>query len=265
MATLQLNTHALHYEWSGALDTHDAPVLVFSNSLGTDLSLWDAQMDEFNKTHRVLRYDTRGHGKSSAPAGPYTLAELSGDFLALIDRLGIQRVAVCGISLGGLTALWLAINAPHRITAIVAANTAARIGTHSGWDSRIVHVQREGVPSLVPETLERWFTRPSLDSRPELGNFVKRSLEGVSQEGYLACCAALRDADLRGEVSSIDVPSLIVAGLHDAATTPADAEFLASHIRGAQLATLGTAHLSNMEDSANFNRQALAFLRLHNA
>ena len=258
MPMAHLQDVSLHYELSGPAA---APVLVLSNSLGADFGLWDAQTSTLSQHFRVLRYDTRGHGGSSAPPGPYTLGTLGRDVLRLLDLLQIGTASVCGISLGGLTALWLAIHAPERIRSIVAANTAARIGTHDGWQQRIGQVLEQGIGSLVAATLPRWFTAAFLRSHAERIATVVGMFAGTSAEGYAACCAAIGDADLTAQIASIRLPVLVIAGLHDPVTPPSDAHLLEATIPGARLVALNAAHLSNVEAAVDFNREVLAFLR----
>jgi 3-oxoadipate enol-lactonase len=172
MAFANLRSVRLHYEVAGA---EDAPVVLFSNSLGADLSMWNAQAERLSGRYRVLRYDTRGHGGSSLPTGPHNLAALAGDVIDLLDYLTIPVVSFCGLSLGGLTGLWLAQNAPKRVRRVVACSAAAKIGTQETWDTRIALVRREGMKAVVPGILERWFTAEFRAKVPE----VVRAMEKV--------------------------------------------------------------------------------------
>jgi 3-oxoadipate enol-lactonase len=236
------------------------PPLILLNSLGTDLHLWDGQCDEFARHWRVWRYDTRGHGRSDVAPGDYTIERLGRDVLAIMDEAGIPRAHLCGISIGGLTALWIATHAPERIDRLVLSNTAARIGHVTLWEERMDLVRREGVAALADATMGRWFT-PAFRSRaPDTVAKIRRTFVGVDRAGYVACCAALRDADLRPEASRTSAPTLVVTGTHDPATPPADGRWLSEHIAGAQYVELDAAHLSNVECALDFNRAVLMFL-----
>ena len=236
------------------------PPLVLSNSLGTDHGLWDRQIDVFAARFRVLRYDTRGHGASAAPAGPYTIDRLGRDVCALMDHVGFARAHVCGVSIGGLTALWLAVHAADRVDRLVLAHTAARIGSVALWDERMRIVASDGLGALADATMARWFTAPFRAAAPDVVARTRATFLRVPVEGYLGCCAALRDADLRPEAAQVRARSLVVTGAHDVATPPADGEWLAGAIAGAGLVALDAAHLGNLERAEEFNRAVGQFL-----
>lgn len=238
-----------------------APVLVLSNSLGTDHTLWDPQMEAFASTHRVVRYDTRGHGASDAPASDYDIARLGRDVLSLLDGLGVARADVCGISIGGLTALWLAIHAPARVGRVVLANTAARIGSEALWRERMRGVRERGLAALVEPTMARWFTAEGRAASPATIARLSATLSSMAPDGYLGCCAALRDADLTALVPRVTRPCLVVTGRHDVATPPEAGAWLAATIPGARLVELDAAHLSNLECAAGFTAAVTAFLQ----
>ena len=247
----------IHYASSGAAG---APVLLFSNSLGTTFSMWDGQLPAFEKHFRVLRYDTRGHGQSSVTPGPYSAAQLGNDVLSLLDALQIQSVYFCGLSMGGMIGMWLGTNAPERLRKLVLCNTAAKFGTPEGWNTRIETVRKGGMNSIATGVIERWFTPAFRASHPDEVATVQRNLESVNPEGYVANCAAVRDFDHRAALSSIGVPTLVIAGAHDPATPPSDGRFIAENIPGAQFIELAAAHLSNIEDRDRFNREVSSFL-----
>ncbi|HVG85068.1 MAG TPA: 3-oxoadipate enol-lactonase [Vicinamibacterales bacterium] len=238
----------------------DAPALVLSNSLGTDRSLWDAQMDRLGLFYRVLRYDTRGHGASDAPAGDYSLERLGRDVVSLMDRAGLARAHVAGVSLGGITALWLGVHAPDRVDRLVLANTAARIGSVASWADRKRLIETGGLAAIAELTMERWFTATFRSAQPETVARVRARLVAVPVTGYLGCCAALRDADLRVEAGGVGARTLVVTGTHDPATPPADGAFLAEVIPGASLLELDAAHLTNVECAEAFSDALVAFL-----
>jgi 3-oxoadipate enol-lactonase len=250
----------------GELKTHYAltdgpgPVLVLSNSLGTDFSLWDPQMAELQRRFRILRYDTRGHGNSSAPPGEYTIEQLGRDILNLLDSLGLDRAHFCGLSLGGMIGMWLGIHAPARLNRLVLCNTAARIGTKEGWNARIATVRKDGMKSVAATVIERWFTPGFRESSPEEVAQAQRMLERTSPDGYAACCAAIRDMDQRDAVAQIKVPTLVIYGGSDSVIPLTDAHFLAEQIKGATELELPAAHLSNVEQPDAFTRAVSSFI-----
>ena len=233
--------------------THDGVPLVLSNSLGTDTGLWSAQADALAQTHSVWRYDTRGHGQSDAPAADYSLDRLGKDLLAVIDASGAERADICGISIGGMTALWAAVHAPHRVRRVVLANTAARIGNDALWVERIRGARTDGMGVLAGASMARWFTEGFRTQHPDVVARLRKTFEATSVDGYAGCCAALRDADLRPVAGKVACPALIVTGRHDPATPPADGRWLGDQIRGARLVDLDAAHLSNVERAREFN------------
>ena len=238
----------------------NAPVLVLSNSLGTDHTLWDKQLPAFAARFRVLRYDARGHGQSSMPDGPYRIADLGRDVLALLDALGLGRVHFCGLSMGGLVGQWLALHAPERLHRLVLCNTAAKIATAEAWNARIDQVQREGLGSLCEGVAARWFTPDFRAAQPAAAARVMEVFGRTPPAGYAACCAAVRDADFRTRLAAVGTPTLVVAGAADAATTVAEATELQAAIPGAQLVVLEAAHLSNQEAACPFTAAVLGFL-----
>ena len=247
----------VHYELGGPAQ---GPVVVLSHSVGADLGMWEPQRAALEARFRVLRYDTRGHGRTSATPGPYTLAQLGGDVPGLLDALGLDRVHFCGLSLGGIVGMWLAAHAPSRVGRLALCNTAPVIGTAAGWNARIDAVRAQGMKAVAPAIVERWFTAGFRARSPETAAWALRLLEGTSPEGYVAACAALRDADERADLSAITAPTLVVAGREDVATTPADGRRLADGIAGAEYVELEAAHLSNMEAPARFTSELVRFL-----
>ena len=257
MPIASLNSASLHYELAGP---EGAPVVVLSNSLGTELNLWEPQIAGLTRHYRVLRYDTRGHGSSKSSGSAYSLDDLGGDVLNLLNFLKIEQFHVCGISLGGITALWLAINAPQRVLSLMPCNTAARIGSERSWEARIEQVTQHGLASIADATMERWFTEPFRRSDPLRVKSTRRMLLGTDAQGYIACCEALRYADLRHTVAMIASPALVISGTHDPVTPPSDGLYLQDEISSARYCELNAAHLSNIEQSAAFLQAMLAFL-----
>ena len=238
----------------------DAPALLLINSIGSTRELWARQMPAFAGAYRVIRYDARGHGRSSVPSGDYTIEQLGGDALAILDALAIPAAHVCGISLGGLTAQWLGVHAAARVRSLVLANTAARIGSLESWSDRIALVREKGMSAVADRAMPLWFSPPFHERDPETVHVFRAMVQGCPPEGYLGCCAALRDADLRSEISAIAAPTLTVASTADPATPPEGLAFIRDRIRGAQMVTLDSGHLSNVECAPEFTAALLDFL-----
>lgn len=250
MAFAELDDVRIHYELSGDAGL---PTLVLSHSLGASLAMWEAQASALRSHFRLLRYDTRGHGRSSIPPGPYTIADLGQDVLHLLDCLEIEQASFCGLSMGGSTGQWLAINAPKRLHKLILANTAAKIGAGEIWNARIETVLKDGLDSIIPATLGRWFTPSFHTAHPDTVAATAAMLSATDVQGYAACCAAIRDADFRATFQTITTPTLVIAGTHDPVTTPDDGKFLAENIAGARHVELPAAHLSNVEAANEFN------------
>jgi 3-oxoadipate enol-lactonase len=256
MPLVELPDARIHYLLEGPAAS---PALVFSNSLGTNFSMWDPQVAALQKRFRILRYDTRGHGKSSVTPGPYSIEQLAKDALGLLDALHLERVHFCGLSMGGMIGMWLGANAPERLNKLILCNTGARIGTAEVWRSRIEAVRSGGIKSIATAVIDRWFTPAFRSNDPAAIAAVQKQLEETSPDGYSACCAAVRDFDFREKLDSISVQTLVISGTHDPATPPADGQFLSNHIPGAKYAELNAAHLSNIEDRDRFNRELITF------
>jgi 3-oxoadipate enol-lactonase len=247
----------IYYDLAGPAG---APVVVFSNGLGTTMQMWEPQVAPFSKQFRVLRSDTRGHGQSQYTPGPYTIEKLSGDVVALLDSLKIDRAYFCGLSMGGMIGMFLGTHAPDRFHKLVFSNTAAKIGTNESWNTRIKNVQSGGMKSVSTAVFERWLTAAYRSAHPAEAQSVLAMLESANKDGYIACCVALRDADFRADVGNIRLPCLAVAGTQDLTSTPADLQFLANTIPGASYVELPTAHVSNIEAHEEFNHHVLQFL-----
>jgi 3-oxoadipate enol-lactonase len=257
MPFAEISDGLLHYQFDG--DTH-APVLMLSNSLGTDLSMWQRQVVALSRKFRVLWYDCRGQGRSLVTAGPYSIELLARDALALLDRLEIPQVHFCGLSLGGMVGMWLAANEPARVGKLVLANTAALLPSPAAWDARIKSVQDGGITAIVDVVMGRWFTAAFQERRPLDVEIARDALLATSPDGYIACVAAIRDMDLRAELKSIRSQTLVIAGSLDPATPPAMGRTIADAIDGARYIELLTAHLSNIEAHEAFNAAVLDFL-----
>lgn len=260
MPMLRLADGDLYYQLDGPAG---APVLVLSNSLGTDLQMWEGQIEAFTQHFRVLRYDTRGHGQSLVTPGLYSIEQLGRDVLALVDAMGISAFSFCGLSMGGLIGQWLAINAPTRIQRLVLCNTAAKIASAEVWNSRIDTVLRDGhaaMHALRDASIARWFTAEFAAAQPALVEPVVGMLSATSPQGYAANCAAVRDADFGEQITNIQAPTLIVCGTADTVTTSEHGRFMQAHIANAQRVEFHAAHLSNVEVGEAFTRTVLDFL-----
>jgi 3-oxoadipate enol-lactonase len=248
---------ALSYDVDGPAD---APAVMLINSIAATRELWARQMPALTGRYRVLRYDARGHGRSSAPAAEYTLEQLGGDALAILDDAGVEAAHACGISLGGLTAQWLGVHAPKRVRSLVLANTAARIGTVQSWTERIALVREKGMSAVAELTIPRWFSPEFQERDPDTVHGFRTMIQACPVEGYLGCCATLRDADLREEIASIATPALVIASTADAATPAEGLAFIRDRIPGARMVTMESRHLSNIECAAEFTAAVLDFL-----
>ncbi|WP_211463936.1 3-oxoadipate enol-lactonase [Collimonas silvisoli] len=239
----------------------DHPAVVFSNSLGTDLSMWQAQADALAKDFYVIRYDTRGHGRSAAPEGPYQLQQLGQDVIALLDFLHIEKTHFCGISMGGLIGQWLGIHAPERLKKLVVTNTAAKVGTANAWLNRAKAVRAEGLNAIADSAASRWFSPSFVKSHSAIISRLVAHLRSENGGGYANCCEALADADLRDEIHAIPNPTLIIAGQYDLVTTESDAILMHKKIKDSEMMTLPASHLSNIETEKLFTQALSDFLK----
>ena len=249
---------SIHYEIEGR---EDGPPLIFSNSLGTNLSLWDDQIPEaIYRGFRIIRYDQRGHGRSEAPDGPYSFERLGRDVLDLLDGLDIEKASFCGLSMGGMTGVWLGREHPRRFTRLALCNCAVFMPAKDIWEGRIRTVRQNGMEAIVDQVAERWFTPGFRDSHPEEVERIRAMLLATDPTGYTGCCAAIRDMDYRDRLGLIESPVLVVIGHHDASTTPEQGQVLVDKVPGARKAVLECAHLSNIEARDEFNQTVFGFL-----
>lgn len=257
MATIELNGIAMHVRCDGE---RQRPAVVLSNSLGTDLTMWDAQAAVLAARFYVVRYDTRGHGGSATGTAPCTIDLLGADLLAVLDHVGIECAHVLGLSMGGVIAQWIGAHAPQRVNKLVLANTASRIGTEEGWRSRAESVRRDGLNGIAASAPARWFAPEFVLRQPVIVGQMQKTLRAQSAEGYAACCDALAAADLTVAASTIRAATLVIAGACDPVTTVSDAQALAGAIPGAVLRTLPASHLSNIETPDRFTDAVASFL-----
>ncbi len=258
MPTFTSNDAQINYQTFG-----DAakPALIFSNSLGTNFKMWQAQIDFFQQDFFVICYDTRGHGASSAPQGPYSIDQLGQDVVNLLDHLNVEKAAFCGISMGGLTGQWLAIHRPERFNQVVVCNTAAKIGQEQAWNDRAALVREQGLQPIASTAASRWFTEPFIQSNATVVNNLQNDLAAGSAEGYASCCEALAKADVREQLKDINVPVLVVAGQQDPVTTVVDGQFMVERIANSQLFEINASHISNVELPNEFNQAVKQFIQ----
>lgn len=257
MPYLSVGDCRIFYQVDGSADR---PVLMFSNSIGSDLSMWEGQVQALSGRFRVLRYDSRGHGRSDVPPGPYTIDRLGLDAAMLIDGLGLRQVNFCGLSKGGMVGMWLGANAAHVVGRLILANTSSDLGPPEFWDERIRVVQTEGMAGLVDRVIDRWFTPEFIQRAPAEIERCRRMLLSTPVEGYAACCAAIRDMYLTTAIKGIRTPTLVIVGDRDPATPPAHGEEIATAIPGATLVRLPASHLSNIEAANDFNAAVTTYL-----
>ena len=225
----------------------DGPVLVLGASLGTTGEVWRPQLAALTTRYRVIRYDHRGHGGSPVPPGPYTVADLGGDVLGLLDTLALDRVDLGGLSLGGMVAIWLAAHAPRRVRRLALVCTSARPGQPEYWRQRADTARAQGTAALADTIVGRWFTPAMARERPEAVAWVRAMLTGTPAEGYAGCCEAIGTLDLVPLLPRITAPTLVIAGVADPAFPLPHAERLVAGIPAARLAIVDAAHLANVE------------------
>ena len=258
MPFVTIDNTRLYYRLEGKTGQ---PTLVLSHSVGTDHGMWAPQMEDLLPHFQILRYDTRGHGASDAPAGDYSLELLGRDVLGITRALGISKFAFCGLSLGGAIGQWLAIHAPENLTALILANTSPQFGARSNWDERIKRVSEGGMASIASLALGRFFSAETLAANSPEVNAIRSVFLGTSPAGYIACCATLRDADNTASLRNINVPTLVIVGDRDVSTPwQGHSEVLAREIPRARAVHLPAAHLSNLERPRSFSTALLEFL-----
>lgn len=248
----------IHYEIEG-----EGPVVTFSHSLGCHLGMWDDQARALAKRYRVLRFDTRGHGKTSAPAGAYSLEQLSADLLGLLDGLGIQKTHFVGLSMGGMIGQVFALAHPERVQSLVLCDTTSRYpaAAASVWADRIRTVEAQGMAPLVQPTLERWFTAPFRERRPDFMAKVGEMIQSTPPQGYAGCCHALPKIDVTDKLGAVRCPTLVIVGESDPGTPVEMARAIQAAIPSSDLAILRHAsHLSNLEQPEEFTRVLSEFL-----
>lgn len=255
---VQLSSHSLRVRIDGPAS---ATWLVLSNSLGATLEMWEPQVAAFSRRYRVLRYDTRGHGASSMPPRPWTIADLGGDVIALLDALRIEHAHFCGLSMGGATGMWLATHASQRVDRLVLCNTTPWLGAPQTMTARIAQVRQAGMAPLVDGILQRWFTPEFHALDPAAVDRIRQMLLAAPVEGYANCCEALRDMDQRDDLPRIVRPTLVIAGTEDPSSGIDATRQWAATIPQARVIELPAAHLSNIGAAVAFNAAVLHFLK----
>jgi 3-oxoadipate enol-lactonase len=257
MPTIQSNGCPINVVVEGP---ENAPVLMLSNSLGTTHAMWQPQLDAFKQHFRLVRFDRRGHGGSGVPKGPYTMEGLARDALAVLDGLGLKKVNWCGLSMGGMEGMWLGANAPERFERMVLCNTSAQFPDRKIWDDRLRFARENGLAAMVGANMERWFTKGFREREPKAIAWITEMFLTTPLEGYIGCGEAVRDMDHRALLPNIKVPTLVIAGRHDPATTLQAGEYLRDHIPGVAFTVLEAAHISNVEQPGAFSNAVLEFL-----
>lgn len=238
----------------------DAPVLMLSNSLGTNLTMWDDQAPEFSKHFRLIRYDRRGHGQSGVPKGPYSMERFGRDVLSVLDALGVKKTNWCGLSMGGMVGQWLGANAPDRVEKLVLSNTNYHYPDKAAWGDRIRFVNQNGLKAMIDPNMQRWFTEGFRARAPEAMARMTAMFVATDPAGYIACCEAIRDMDFTASNPGIAAPTLVIVGSQDVATPPSAGEAIQKQIKGAKLASIDAAHIANVEQPKPYTETVLNFL-----
>lgn len=240
--------------------TPNSPVLVFSNSLGADMGMWDELVPFLLPYFRVLQYDTRGHGGSGVTENPYSIELLGNDVIDLLDELKLEKVYFCGLSMGGLIGQWLGVHHPNRILKLIISNTDAKIGTIENWNERINTITKDGMQAIADGTMERWFTDDFRENNPNKITEIKAAFLKNNAFGYANSCAAVRDADFRDHLHKITTETLVITGNEDVVTNVAQAEELVKSIPNASLKVLPARHLSSTELPEIYAEALLSFI-----
>ena len=247
----------IHVEVEGA---QDGPVLMLSNSLGSNLHMWDDQVPAWSRHFRLVRYDRRGHGKSSVPKGRYTMERLGRDVLAVLDALAIPKINWCGLSMGGMVGQWLGANAPNRVDKLILSNTSSYFADKSLWEGRLKTVREKGLAAIVDVNMERWFTKEFRERNPQAIANMREMFLATKPDGYIGCGEVIRNMDHRPLLAKISAPTLVIAGKQDPATPLEGNEFIRHHIASASLAVLDAAHIANIEQPRVYADTVLKFL-----
>ena len=257
---VSVNGITVHYTLDGAAN---APVVTLGHSLATDLSMWEPQMKALTARYRVLRYDTRGHGGTEAPAGAYSLGQLADDAREMLKALGVARTHWVGLSMGGMIGQTLALASPELFLSLALCDTSSRIPAEmkSAWADRIKTAETQGMEPLVEPTIGRWFTAPFRERRKDVVDTVRAMIRNTKPQGYAGCCHAISHLDLTDKLGAIKIPTVVIVGEEDQGTPVAASQAIQSKIAGSQLQILkSAAHLSNMEQPEAFDASLTSFL-----
>lgn len=257
MPALKHDHLSLHFERDGV---DGAPNLILSNELGTSLNIWAPQVPTLSDHFQLMRYDPRGHGSSTIASDQCSIATLAEDVIALMDHAGIERTHFCGVAMGGMVGIWLASHYPQRIGRLVISNTSALAGPAAVWDARIELVRSGGIAAIVDSVIQRWFTRDFQEHAVHQVSLVRNMLMETSPTGYIACCTAIRDMDLRACLQAIACPTLILGGRYDKTISPAQSRQMSEYLRGARYLELNAAHLMNWEIAQSYTTHVKDFL-----
>ncbi|MGM0386726.1 MAG: 3-oxoadipate enol-lactonase [Actinomycetota bacterium] len=257
MATVHTPTHDLYFTVDGP---QEAPVLVLSGSLGSRLEMWDRVLPHLTPARRVVRYDLRGHSRSTTPPGEYSVTDLAEDIAVILDHLEIERADLAGISLGGQTALAFALHHPDRLDRLVVANTGARIGSVETWTERATTVRDQGLEAIADKVIDGWLTPPFAVAHPEIRAGLRESFLATDPEGYAACCMSLAHTDLRPRLAEITAPTLVIASPGDKGTTTEVLRVIADGVPNTTYVEVPGAHLTAVESPGEFAGAVLAHL-----
>lgn len=240
----------------------EAPVIVLGSALGTTGALWRTQIPALSRALRVVRYDHRGHGGSAVPPGPYGVADLGGDLVALLDTLGVERAHLGGVSLGSMVALWVAAHHPSRVERLVLAGTAAQAGSPEAWRARAATVREQGTAAIASTVVGRWLPGPFAAAHPEVHHELLDAVLSTPVEGYIGCCGALETMDLHADLAKVNAPTLVIVGSDDESTPPDLGRAVAAGIPGARVVEIaGAAHLAHLSHADEFARLVSEFVR----
>ena len=264
MSICDVNGTRLNYRLEG---NGQGPVVMLSNSLAADLTMWRPQMDALTGAgYRVLRYDGRGHGQSDVPAGPYSMETLASDAVGLLDALGFDAVHFCGLSMGGMVGQVLGAHHSERLLSLSLCSTAAHLPARDVWDERIHTVRGRGMGAVVDATIDRWITAAGRERLEPEVNEIRRMILTTPVEGFCACCEAIRDMDLRDSLGAVSVPTLVVVGEEDPGTPVSAAELIHQGIASSELQVVpDAAHFLQVEQAEIFTRTLLEFIGRHAA
>jgi 3-oxoadipate enol-lactonase len=259
MPLVHVNSTDIYYRITG---TEKGKVVMLSPSLAADITMWESQTPALIEAgYRVLRYDNRGQGRSAVSPGPYSIEMLAEDAIGLMDGLGLKKVHFCGLSMGGMVGQMLGVRHPDRLTSLTLSSTAAVIFPREIWDERIDLVMKKGMASVVDATIDRWFTKTGRKRLPNEIEKIRRVILNTSADGYCACCAAIRDMDLRDSLNTISKPVLVLVGEQDQGTPVSAAEFIHARITSSELEVIPeAAHFVNVEQASAFNDALIAFI-----